>query len=247
VKFSTERLNRQIAQLTNPEYGIVTPTTEPDVFELNHSAPDPSDEEKLLVITGPSRAGKDSIIDRMVENGHYSHVKTATTRPRRETEGADAYTWMRERLPHETLQEYAVALEREYDLVEMDIHHDDVYGLPSANLSEAGQDRTALLNTDTRGIRTLRRKLVGKYALTSVLISPDSAEELERRMGALSHKSLARLAMAQAYLEEAPGCVDYVFLNRTSDDVARSVTDAAGQIHRIIQRRNNPLLNGVDL
>ena len=242
MNFSPDRLNHHIAQLTNPDYGLVDPTSEPNIYRLKPPiTPESTADGKLLVITGPSRAGKDSIIDALIAEGHYSHVKTATTRSRREDERPDAYTWMRQRLQHETLQEYAEALGREYDLVESDVHHDDVYGLPGANLAEASVDKMALLNTDTRGIRTLRSRLLSEYALTSVLVCPDSAEELEKRMGQLNHKSLARLAMAQAYLEEAPGCVDYVYHNQTSDDVLRSVAEAARQIHHLIQGSTAPL------
>jgi guanylate kinase len=233
--YSTETLNFQIAQLTNPEHGLVDPADESDFYRLR--APIENDSslgDKLVVITGPSRAGKDTIVDALVDLGGYARVRTATTRPRRENETPDAFTWMRERFPHETFEEYTNALVREYGLVEHDPHHDDVYGLPRVNLDEAGQDKIPLLNVDTRGIRTLRQKLVGERAITSILICPENAEILEARMGQLDHKSSARLETAQQYLREAPGCVDYIYHNLTAEDVSLAAIATANQIHRIV-------------
>jgi guanylate kinase len=237
MSFSPEVFDQQIHTLTRPEYGLVLPTEEPDVYRLPSAPrPDHSAPSKLAVITGPSRAGKDSVISALLDSARYKHVKTATTRAPRQSESPDAYTWMRQKREGESDEEYLEALIEEYGLVEHDVHHGDVYGLPEANISAPGSEELPLLNTDTRGIRTLQKRLDGEFAVTSVLVCPDSAIELQRRVGELNQSALGRLATAQAYLEEAPTCVNYVLHNKTSDTPEKAIRAVAAQVDRILRR-----------
>ncbi len=236
MAYSADAFNHHISMLTDPEHGVVHATTMPSVFQIGN-VENPRRyiaQRPLVVVTGPSRAGKDTVLAALMATGAYSHVKTATTRRPRVGEAIDAYTWMRPAHNAEAPDDYLAALTGEYRLIETDVHHGDVYGLPAGNLESISTDKTPLLNTDTRGIRSLKKNLVGTFSIVSFLICPPSAEELASRMAALGHQADGRLTVGQSYLEDAASCVDYVVLNRTQQNVTKAASAIADQVHNII-------------
>jgi guanylate kinase len=128
----------------------------------------------LLVLSGPSGVGKDSILARLAEKGlPFGRVPTVTTRPRRpgERDGVD----------------YRFLKDEEYDRLLASgglLEHAEVYGLrygvPKAPIREAlacGQD--VVVRVDVQGAATLRR-LLPEAVL--VFLAPASLEELEERL-----------------------------------------------------------------
>ena len=128
----------------------------------------------LIVVSGPSGVGKDSVLARLTEKGlAFRRVPTVTTRPPRpeERDGVD----------------YRFLTDEEYDrLLASDglLEHAEVYGLrygvPKAPIQEAlarGED--VVLRVDVQGAATLRR-LVPEAVL--VFLAPASVEELEERL-----------------------------------------------------------------
>ena len=128
----------------------------------------------LLVISGPSGVGKDSVLARLAEKGlPFRRVPTVTTRRRRpgERDGID----------------YRFLKDEEYDrLLAGDglLEHAEVYGLrygvPKAPVRRAlasGED--VVVRVDVQGAATLRR-LLPEAVL--VFLAPASLEELEERL-----------------------------------------------------------------
>ena len=131
----------------------------------------------LVVISGPSGVGKDTVLSRMKERGLPFHFTvTATTRPRREADPAD----------HEFL---TLLNEKAFDrLLAEDglLEHAQVYGyrygVPKAPVCEAlerGQD--VIVRVDPQGAATIK-KLAPAAVL--VFLAPPSIEELEARLRA---------------------------------------------------------------
>jgi len=127
------------------------------------------------VISGPSGAGKDSVLERLRERGLPAHFTvTATTRPRREVKPED----------HRFL---SFLSEPEFDrLLAEDglLEHAQVYGyhygVPKAPLREAlarGED--VLVRVDVQGAATIK-SLVPDAVL--IFLTPPSIEELEARL-----------------------------------------------------------------
>lgn len=240
AEFTCARFNTRLAQLTDPRHGLVLATGVPNAYELAARPKPPSRSQlrPLVIISGPSRAGKDSLVGSLLKRGTYHQVKTATSRQRRNNvEAPDAMVWMRQRRPGEAPDAYRAALVREYGLVEHDDHHGDIYGLPRRNLAVA-IGRIPLLNIDTRGIRTLRSALRSTHRITAIMICPDSAGSLVKRMNELGTRASARLGVAQQYLHEAPGLVDYVLLNRQRSNPRRAIAEARSSVESILQREN---------
>jgi len=162
----------------------------------------------LVVLSGPSGAGKDALLARLRERGRpYHFVVTATTRPPRpgERDGVD-YIFLteeafRERLERGGFLEYA----RVYGFW---------YGVPRDQVARALEEgKDVVLKVDVQGARTI--KGLAPEAVFIFLVPP-SVEELERRLRQRKTEdpsALAlRLATAQEELAHLP-MFDYLVLN----------------------------------
>src|SRR5258708_19218935 len=194
-------------------------------------------EPLLIVISGPSGAGKDTVVRRMQERGLPFHfVVTATTRPKRsnETHGKD-YWFV-------TKEEFAHMIERN-ELIEYAIVSDDYKGIPRAQVQEAlktGKD--VVMRLDVQGAESVR-KLV-KDALL-IFITTDTEDELVRRLqerNTETSDSLAiRIATARKELKRLEA-FDYVILNHDLQyddavDTIRAIIEA--EHHRVQHRKVN--------
>ncbi len=163
----------------------------------------------LVIISGPSGAGKDTAVKRMKELGYPFHfVITATTRPPRqgEQEGVDYFF----------LSEDAFL-----DLIDKDelLEHAIVYGehkgIPKQQVRQALASGTdVIMRLDVQGAATVK-SLVPDAIL--VFLIPDSEEQLLQRLRARRTESAAalerRLATVREELKRIPE-FDYVVVNR---------------------------------
>lgn len=163
----------------------------------------------LIVLSGPSGVGKDSILQRMKERQvPFHYVVTATTRPPRpgERHGVDYY--------FVSEAEFARMIEQE-ELLEWSIVYGDYKGIPKRPIIEAlrrGQD--VIMRIDVQGAAKVRA-LCPNAVL--IFITVESEEALRRRLrkrGTETDEAL-RLRMAMAR-EEMKRVVefDYVVVNR---------------------------------
>lgn len=183
----------------------------------------------LVVLTGPSGVGKDSILGelRRLANRAYGFPVNATTRDRRpaEVEGVDYFF-----LSH---AEFERRLE-EGDFLE----HALVYGQHKGVLKEQVRNilnsgRSALLRTDIQGARYI--KSVVPEAVT-IFISAPSLNDVEQRMisrgGDSAEQVALRLQTAREELETASE-FDYTVVN---DDLTHCVEEIESIIERERQR-----------
>ena len=184
----------------------------------------------IIVLHGPSGAGKDSVIARLRERTGIHRATSSNSRPKREGErdGVDYHFLSREEFQRKIASD---------DFIE----HADVYGdykgLERSELAGPlieGQD--VLIRTDLNGARALRGLLRGAVF---VLLTAESRDALRARLVAReseSPESLARrLAEVDAELGDAPNN-DYVVENREG-----GLDDAVDELVRIIEReRINP-------
>jgi guanylate kinase len=204
--------------------------SDPD-FEIQRPQP------LLIVISGPSGAGKDTVVQRMQERGFPFHfVVTATTRPKRanETHGKD-YWFI-------TKEEFAKMIEQN-ELIEYAVVYGDYKGIPKAQVREAlasGQD--VIMRIDVQGAETIRK--MAPDALL-IFITTGSEEELVRRLQERKTEtfdSLAiRIATARKELQRVES-FDYVIVNQDfkldeTVDTIRAIIHA--EHHRVKQRKVN--------
>jgi len=168
----------------------------------------------LIVISGPSGVGKDSVVQRMKDRGLPLHfVVTATTRPRRENEqqGVD-YFFM-------SKGEFAQMIEQG-ELIEYAIVYNDYKGIPKQQVREAlASGKDVVMRVDVQGAATVR-----KLAPDAVLVflttqtekelvdrlkgrKTDTADDLNLRI-ATARKELDRAAEFDYVIVNSDGCLD---------------------------------------
>ncbi len=191
----------------------------------------------LIVVSGPSGAGKDTVVQRMQERGLPFHfVVTATTRPKRpgETHGKD-YWFV-------TTEEFAHMIEQN-ELIEYAVVYGDYKGIPRAQVREAlASGKDVVMRLDVQGAETVRR-LVPDALL--IFITTDSEEELVNRLKARETEtpdSLAiRIATARKELKRVEA-FDYVIVNhdfRLDDAVDTVQAIIKAEHHRVRPRKVN--------
>ncbi len=168
-------------------------------------------EPLLVVISGPSGVGKDTILDHMKQRGLPFHfVVTATTRPRRpgEVEGED-YFFVDE-------QQFLDMIEKG-ELIEHALVYNDPKGVPRHQVREAMESaQDVVMRVDVQGAKTIRA--LAPEALLIFLTAGDEAE-LARRLRKRRTESEADLQLRLETAKEEFGYLkifDYVVLNADS-------------------------------
>jgi len=129
----------------------------------------------LIVVSGPSGAGKDTICNKVVEDMKDTKISVSMTSraPRgKEVEGVDYYFISKEefeeRIKNDEFLEYAV------------VHNNQYYGTPKTKLEEdINKGKNVILIIDIQG--ALKVKEIVKEALF-IFIMPPSMEELKNRL-----------------------------------------------------------------
>ena len=166
-------------------------------------------EPLLIVISGPSGAGKDSVIQRMKELKLPLHfVVTATTRsPRPEEHHGVDYIF----LSHD---EFTKMIEQG-GLLEYAIVYDDFKGIPKAQVHQAlASGKDVVMRVDVQGAATVHK--LCPEALLIFLTTQDEQElvsRLMRRKSETPEGLKLRIATARQELKQI-GEFDYVVINR---------------------------------
>ncbi len=197
-------------------------------FELRKPAP------LLIVVSGPSGVGKDSVVQRMKERELPFHfVVTATTREKRENETHGTDYWFVSK------DEFARMIEED-ELIEYAIVYGDYKGIPKWEVREAlASGKDVVMRLDVQGAETVR-KLAPEALL--IFVTCESEDELERRLRARkteSSDSLAlRIATARKELQRIEA-FDYVIINRDFqlDDTVNKVRAIIDAEHLRVQHR----------
>jgi guanylate kinase len=166
-------------------------------------------EPLLVVISGPSGVGKDTVVQRMTEVSKPFHfIVTATTRAMRPAEqhGVDYFFYSKD--------EFARMIEED-ELLEYAIVYNDFKGIPKQQVRDAlasGMD--VVMRLDVQGAATVR-KLYPE--VVSIFLTTQDEDELVRRLKARKSENPEdlnlRIATARQELKRVPE-FDYVVVNR---------------------------------
>lgn len=172
---------------------------------------------KLFVVTGPSGAGKGTLIQRLLERrSDLELAVSATTRARREgeVEGREYYFLSEE--------EFLERAERD-EFLEHVVYVSGRYGTLRSEIERIfAAGKSCVLELETKGARTVRDAVPG--AVTIFIAAPSFAE-LERRLRERATETSGvieeRLEVARRQMEEA-GEFDYTIVN---DELERAVDE----------------------
>ena len=153
----------------------------------------------LLILSGPSGAGKDAVLQRLKQEGlPLTHVTTMTTRPRREleVEGVDYYF---------VTEDHFQALARADELLEHANVYGNWYGVPKAPVRRAlAAEEDVIIKIDVQGAATIRR--LAPEAVLIFLTPPHLGElvaRLEQRHTETEVDLKRRIGTAEAELLQA--------------------------------------------
>lgn len=198
----------------------------------NHSAPPAGRSPLLIVISGPSGVGKDTVIERMKDRRlAFRFVITATTRARRDGEqhGVDYFFVSQD--------EFARMIEED-ELLEHAYVYNDYKGIPKDQVREAfASGLDVVMRVDVQGAATIRK--LYPEALLIFLTTQDEAELIQRlrkRRTESAEELNLRIAMAREELQRLKE-FDYVVenqdnrLDRTVDDILAIIAAEHLRVH----------------
>lgn len=187
----------------------------------------------LIVLSGPSGVGKDTVLQRMKELELPFHfVVTATSRPKRkgEIEGVDYF--------FVSADEFVAMIERD-ELLEHALVYDEHKGIPRQQVRDAfasGQD--VIMRIDVQGAETIRQLYPGALL---IFLSTQNEGELIARLKARRTESEEKLQLRIETAREELHKVelfDYYVVN--ADDQLDATVDAIQAIIASEHRRINP-------
>lgn len=199
-------------------------TTHRLLFNLNPPNP------LLIVISGPSGVGKNSVLEVMKSRGLPFHfVITATTRkPRPEEVDGEDYFFLSE-------DEFARMI-NEGELLEYAVVYQDYKGIPKSQVREAlASGKNVIMRIDVQGAETVRN--LAEDALL-IFLSPQSDEELINRLKKRNTETKESLKLRIATTRQEFKKIelfDYIVVNR--DDRLNETVDAIEAIIKAEQQR----------
>lgn len=147
----------------------------PAAAELIKSTP-------ILILVGPTGAGKDALKDRLLETGEYHHIISHTTRPPRINHGVPEKNG---REYHFINKEQAEKMLDDQALIEAKIYSDNLYATSLAEIQLAKDERKiAMTDIEVQGVAEY--KSLDPNVKAVFLLPPDFAtwqERLQRRYG----------------------------------------------------------------
>ena len=187
----------------------------------------------LVVLSGPSGVGKDTLLKCLMERGHdFAFVVTMTTRPKRENEidGVD-YIFVSKSLFADMMQDD--------ELLEHSLVYGDYKGIPKQQVRDAVQSgKDVMMRIDVQGAAKIR-KLVPNAV--SIFLAPESEDELVRRLSERKTETPEGLKLRIATAREEMKRIsefDYVVVNRANcqdkavDQIVAIVTAERCKVHR---------------
>jgi len=195
----------------------------------------PSSKPLLIVLSGPSGAGKDALLVRMKQLGHpLKYVTTVTTRAKRATErDNEDYHFI-------STGKFQEMMENK-ELLERANVYGNWYGVPKQPVKEAlekGQD--TIVKVDIQGAATIKN-IIPQAVL--IFLMPPSLEELVMRLNQrhteLPFDLALRLKTAEEEIKQLP-LFDYVITSQQDElDLAASDIKAiiTAEKHRVSPRQ----------
>ncbi len=173
----------------------------------------------ILIISGLSGSGKDTVINRVQEiSGRIFHfVVTCNTRPRRENEidGVDYHFISRDRF---------LQMIEDGEMLEHSEVYEDLKGVPRFEVDNAFQvGKDIVMRLDTQGMQKV--KAVYPNAVSIFILPPDSQEWIKRLRSRKTESEESLRIRIQTAEKELKGisAFDYIVVNKEVDQAAGDI------------------------
>ena len=175
----------------------------------------------MFVVTGPSGAGKNSVIDLVMEQlpGLVYSVSYTSRAPRScEVPGRD-YVFV-------TREEFQQRIAAD-DFLEHVTYLDDHYGTSKSQIAEFIEENLdVILNIEVEGAKTLQTKQLEGVRIVYIFLTPSSQDELADRLRKRNteddEKIARRLEVAKREMKSLPS-FDYLVINDDLDEAVREM------------------------
>lgn len=157
-------------------------------------------ETPILLLVGPTGAGKDSLKDKLLETGEYHHIVSHTTRPPRINHGIIEQDG---REYHFIDKPTAEKMLDEHGFIEAKIYSGNLYGTSVAEI-QAAHDEGKIAMTDIEVQGVAEYKVLDPSVMAVFLLPPDFKtwqERLQRRYGDVVDAADSKLRMETALNE----------------------------------------------
>jgi guanylate kinase len=188
----------------------------------------------LIVLSGPSGVGKDTILSRMEKSAYpIEFITTLTTRSQRARE-KDKVDY------HFISEEGFQEMIKNKKLLEWANVYGNWYGVPKAPVKRAlDEGRDVIVKVDIQGAATIKKVLP---QAVFIFVAPSSREDLEKRLSQRHTESpidlALRLKTAEEEMKKLP-LFDYIVVNRQAE-IERAVAEIEAIItaekHRVKPR-----------
>jgi len=183
----------------------------------------------VVVVSGPSGAGKTTVCRRLAERYGYALAVSATTRAPRagEVNGKD-YLFLSRR-------EFEAAAERG-EFLEYSEHFGGLYGTPRAQVDEAlARGEVVLLEIDVNGAAQVRQVLPDAFCV--FLTAPDDEENVKRLKSRRTEDEASMRARLQRAEEEKAAAMRYD-RRMVNDDLEETVRRIHESIDAEVRKRH---------
>jgi guanylate kinase len=186
---------------------------------------------KIFIVTGTSGAGKDSVIEKLREQGlDFVWAKTTTTRPKREGEAeGNPYYFV-------STEEFQEKIKRQ-ELIEYAEVYGTYYGMERKNIEKyLNSGKTTIVRIDIQGVPTYKKDYPDSVC---IFISAPNFEELERRIrnrGKDSEEAIQkRMAVARQEMADVDTnpLYDFVIINQKG-----KLEETAEKVAKIIRKNS---------
>ena len=172
---------------------------------------------KLFVISGASGVGKSTVLSKvMSERSDLRFSVSATTRsPRPGEVDGESYYFV-------TKEKFLDMIEKR-EFLEYDVHMDNYYGTPKAQLEEKLETGHVILDIEPNGAFHVREE---KADAVLIFIAPPSLAELENRLRSRGDTSEEQIRVRQARVAwemEQSKKYDYVVINDRAEACAEEI------------------------